>query len=132
MTFATKFYLVTQIVQQMRLCDQSLSTLVFLWEKLSWPQFEWSSLWRFNYLELALIIALNFYTGGAKGSKLKSQKVLKANSHVCRSYRGKTGGVAFCFPSSAGLSLSPARLLTFHKSFHIYLSSHWAIFLFPG
>ena len=70
----------------------------------------------------ALIIALNFYTGVAKGSKLKSQKVLKANSHVCRSYKGKTGRVAFCLRSLTGLSLPPTRLLTFHKSFHIFLS----------
>ena len=52
---------------------------------------EWS--WfRFNNLGLRLAMAL-------KWVKIKSQKILGANSYVCRSYRGKTGwGSPFAHP----------------------------------
>ena len=42
---------------------------------------------KFNNLRLALVMALKFYT-----SVTKSQKVLGANSYVCRSYREKMEG----------------------------------------
>ena len=98
----TKFYQVIQIILQMRSCDQSLVTLAFLWEKLFQPQFykdltrkttffeRWSWL-NFNNLGLALGTNLKFYNSVAKELKL-SQKVLGANSYVCRNYMGKTGG----------------------------------------
>ena len=60
--------------------------------------FEGWSWFKFNDLELALGMALKFYTSMAKGLKAKSQKVLVANSYVCRSYRGKTGRWPFCPP----------------------------------
>ena len=47
----------------------------------------WSS-FKFNNLGLAQGVALKFYTSVAKGLKLKD-KVLGANSSVCRSYREK-------------------------------------------
>ena len=69
----------------MCLCDQSLVTLAFLWEKLSQFQCykdltrktafveEWS--WfKFNNLGLALDKSLKFYTTVAKGLKLKVRK----------------------------------------------------------
>ena len=52
--------------------------------------FEKSSWFNVNYLGLALGIALKSYTNVAKDLK-QSQKVLGANSYICRSYRGKTG-----------------------------------------
>ena len=63
-------------------CDQSLVTLAFLWEKLSWPQFykdltrkitffEGWPLFKFNNLELALGMNLKFYTSVGKGLKVK-------------------------------------------------------------
>ena len=47
----------------------------------------WSS-FRFNNLGLALGTNLH---QPVKRAKMKSQKVLRANSYVCRGYRGKTG-----------------------------------------
>ena len=96
----TKFYHVIQIILQMCSCDQSLVTVAFLWEKLSQPQFykdltrktaffEGWSWFRFNNLGLALGTNLEFYTSVAKGLKLKVRKFFRANSYVCRSYRGK-------------------------------------------
>ena len=86
-------------------CDQSLATVAFVWEKLSQPQFYkdltretaflggggwgWWSWFKFNNLGLALGTNLKFYTSG-KRVKNKSQKVLGANSYVCRSYTGKS------------------------------------------
>ena len=61
--------------------------------------FDGYSLFNFNRLRVALGIALKFYTSVEKNVETKSQKVLDANSYVCRSYRGKTGsggGGAFC------------------------------------
>ena len=69
----------------MRSCDQSLVTVAFLWEKLPQPQlykdltrkatsFERWSWFKFNNLRLALGTNLNFYTGVAKGLKLKVRK----------------------------------------------------------
>ena len=82
-------------------CDQGLVTIAFLWEKLSQHQF---------YKDLTR--KKTFFKGCSwkKGSletlhqfgkrvKAKSQKVLGANSYVCRNYRGKTGRVAFSPPS---------------------------------
>ena len=47
--------------------------------------FSW---FRFNNLKLTLGMDLKFCTKRVKG---KSQKVFRANSNICRSYRGKTG-----------------------------------------
>ena len=44
-------------------------------------------------------MTLTFYTSVSKGLKL-SQKVLRANCYVCRSYREKTGSGTFCHSSS--------------------------------
>ena len=103
---ATKLYHLIQIILSMWLCDQSLITLAFSWEKLSKPQFykdltrktaffeEWS--WfKFNNLGLTLGTNLKFYTSLSKGLKLKV-RVLGANSYVCTNYRGKTGRGSFC------------------------------------
>ena len=50
---------------------------------------------KFNNLELALGMALKFYTSVAKGLKLKVREFCcGANSYICRSYRGKTSRVA--------------------------------------
>ena len=100
----TEFYHVIQIILLMCPCDQRLVTLAFLWEKLSQPQF---------YKDLD---RRNSFFGGGLGSssiiwdwhqaqtwnftplwqKTKGQKVLGANSYVCRSYWGKTGRGPFC------------------------------------
>ena len=112
----SKFCQVIQVILQMRSCDQSLVTLVFLWEKLSQPSFykdltrktfEWWFWFKSNNLGLSLGTNLIFYTSVAKGSiptfVIPSFDVLGANSDVCRTYRGKTGkecGKPFCKPPS--------------------------------
>ena len=109
----------------MCLCDQSLVTVAFLWEKLSQPQFykdltrktaffEGWSWFKFNNLRLVLGTNLKFYTSVAKGLKLKVRKVLGADFYVCRSYRGKTGRWGFFFPT---LILNRVR----NKLRHIFL-----------
>ena len=74
--------------------------------KLSQPQFykdltkksnffEECSWFKFNNLTLVLGTSFSFYISVAKGLKLKVES-FEANSHVCRSYSGKTdrrGGV---------------------------------------
>ena len=57
--------------------------------------FEGWSWFKFNNLGVALGTNLKFYTSLSKGSKLKVRKFWRANSYVCRSYRGKTGRGAF-------------------------------------
>ena len=61
-------------------------------------------LWfKFNNLGLALGTNLKCYTilhQCGKTVKTKTQKVLGANSYVCRSYRGKTGKGTFLPPPS--------------------------------
>ena len=85
MTSPTKFYHVIQIILQICSCDQSLVTLVFLWEKLSQPQFykdltrkaaffEELFWFKFNSLELVLSTNLKFYISPAKVLKLKLRK----------------------------------------------------------
>ena len=69
----------------MYLCDQSLLTVAFLWEKLSQTQFykdltgktaffEGWSWFKLNNLGLALATNMKFYTRVPKGSKLKVRK----------------------------------------------------------
>ena len=98
----------------MCLCDQSLATPAFLWEKLTQPQFykdltrktafsEGWSWFKFINLGLALGINLKFYSSVAKGLKLKARAILEANSYVYRSYGRKTnrrGGSLFAPPPS--------------------------------
>ena len=66
-------------------CDQSLVTVVFLWEKLSQTQFykdltrktaffEGCSWFRFNYLRLAPGTNLEFYSSVEKVLELKLRK----------------------------------------------------------
>ena len=85
MTSPTKFYHVIQIILQICSCDQSFVTLVFLWEKLSQPQFykdltrkaaffEELFWFKFNSLELVLSTNLKFYISPAKVLKLKLRK----------------------------------------------------------
>ena len=57
--------------------------------------FEGWSWFKFHNLALALGIAFKFYTSGAKKVETKSENVLKGNTYVCKSYRGKTGGKGF-------------------------------------
>ena len=45
-------------------------------------------------------MALKIDTSVAEWLKLKNQRVLKANSYVCRIFRGKTGRKAFLIPPS--------------------------------
>ena len=59
--------------------------------------FEGLSWFKFHNLGLALGANLKFYTS-VKRVKTKSQKVLGANSYVCRSCWGKTGRGAFLPP----------------------------------
>ena len=49
------------------------------------------SWFNFNNLELALGMALKFYTSVGKGLKLKVRTLLGIDSYVGRSYKGKTG-----------------------------------------
>ena len=71
-------------------CDQSLVTVVFLWEKLSWPQlykdftrktafFDGWSWFKFNNSGLALGTNLKFFTSVATGLKLKVTKFWRLN-----------------------------------------------------
>ena len=82
MTSSARFYHVIQIILEMCLCDQSLITVAFLWEKLSQPQlymdltrkplfFEGWFWFKFSNLGIALGKNLKFYTSVAKGLKLK-------------------------------------------------------------
>ena len=60
--------------------------------------FEGCSWIKFNNLELALGMALTLHQCDKK-VKTKSQKVLRANSYICISYRGKIGrGCLFAPP----------------------------------
>ena len=81
----TKFYHMIQIIFYMCSYEQSLVILAFLWEKLSWPQFdkdltrktafsEGRSWFKFNNLGLALGTNLKFYTSVEKELKLKVRK----------------------------------------------------------
>ena len=87
-------------------CGQSLVTLAFLWEKLSQPQFDKdltrktaffedgrgssSIIWDWHRYKLEIL--------HQQGKRVKT-KSQKANSYVCRSYRGKTGrGSVFASP----------------------------------
>ena len=67
MTSPTKLYVVTQIMLSMWSCDQSLIIL-----------------------GTGTRYSLEILHQGGKRVKTKSQKVLGANSYVCRSYKGKT------------------------------------------
>ena len=79
-------------------CDQSMVNLsisvteVKFNEDLTRKTTSWFKL---NNLGLVLGTNLKFYTSVAKRVQTKSQKLLGANYHVCRSYRGKTGRGAF-------------------------------------
>ena len=53
-TSPTKFYHATQIKLYMWSCDQILITLLFLWEKFSWPQVHKSLTWKIIFLSGAL------------------------------------------------------------------------------
>ena len=69
--------------------------------------FEGWSWFKFNSLGLALSMGLIFYTRVVEGLKLRSKKVLVANSYICRSHRGKTGRGPFApIHSRIGLKLS--------------------------
>ena len=70
------------------LCDQSLVTLSFIWEKLSQPQFykdltkktiffEGRCWLKFNNLGLSPCMALAFYKSVTKGLQLKVRKFLE-------------------------------------------------------
>ena len=61
-------------------------------------QFEGCYRFKFNNLGLALGMALILQQCG-KRVKIKTRKVLEANSCVCRSYRGKTNRGAFLRPA---------------------------------
>ena len=113
-------------------CDQSLVTLVFLWEKLSQPEFykdltrktaffeEWS--WfKFNNLGLALGTNLKFYTSVAKGLKLKVRKFLGLISMlISRIYRGREGLFA-PLPSWIGLTEAALHRCSYKK---VYLQEN--------
>ena len=79
--------------------DQSLVTLSFLGEKLSKPQVYKDLIRKTAFLRSGLgsssIIwdwyELEILDQYGKRVKTKSQKVLGADSHICGSYRGKTG-----------------------------------------
>ena len=57
--------------------------------------FEGWSWFKFNNLKLVLGTELKFLHQCGKRVNTKRQKVLGANSYVCRSYRGKTGSGPF-------------------------------------
>ena len=96
------------IILQMCSCDQSLVTVVFLWEKLSKTAFfEGWSWFKFNNLGLALGTNLKFYTSVAKGLKLKVRKFLGL-IHTFVEVAGEKmgGGCIFGLPPSwIGLTL---------------------------
>ena len=77
---------------------------------------------KFNNLRLALGTKLKILHQSVKKVKTKSQKVLGANSYVCRTYRGKTGMGAFLPPIQnrvkqdvilESLSVSTLKILNF-------------------
>ena len=73
--------------------------------------FEGCSWFKSNNLGLALGIILKLYTGMAKWLKPKVRNFW-CNSHVCRSYKGKTGRRPFCPPPPPILNM----LNTWHSS----------------
>ena len=80
--------------------------------------FERWSWFKFNNLGLALGTKLEILDQSVKKVKTKSQKVLGANSYVCRSYSWKTGrGGLFALPPSwRGLSQKySARKYAWHR-----------------
>ena len=100
-------FITWQVILLMWSCDQSLVTRAFLWEKLTSSQFykdltrktidfEGWSWFKFNNFGRALLLwPWNLDQCGIR-IKLKSQKVLEANSNVCRSYMEKlVGGEVF-------------------------------------
>ena len=117
MTSPTKIYHLIQIILQMCPCDQRLVTLVFLWQKLSQPQFckdltrkntfflGWSWL-KFNDLGLALGTNLKFYTTVAKRLKLKVRMFWGLSPRFVEVTGEKLVGESFCHllpPSWIGL-----------------------------
>ena len=85
MTSPIKFHHENQILLYMWSCDQSLVTLTFLWQKLSylnfrriWPEkpifFEGAPSFKFNNWGLVLVTTLKFYTNKAKWLKVKVKK----------------------------------------------------------
>ena len=112
--------------------DQSLETLAFLWEKLSWPQFykdltrkiaffelvlSWS--WfKFNNLGLALGTNLKVYTSLSKGLKLKVRKFWGLILAFAEVTGEKLVGRPFYPPPSwIGLT-SNAWAITFYNAFY--------------
>ena len=60
--------------------------------------FKGYSWFKLNNFGLTPCMALKFYTGVAKGLKLKVRKFWGASSYVCRTYMGKTGRGPFWSP----------------------------------
>ena len=97
-------------------CDQSLVTVVFLWEKLSWPQlykdftrktafFDGWSWFKFNNSGLALGTNLTFFTSVATGLKLKVTKFWRLNPTFVEVTGEKlVGGTLFIPPPSWALN----------------------------
>ena len=83
----TNFYHVIQIILCMWSCDESLLTVAFLWENVSFYKdltrktafFEGWSCFKFNNFGLTLRKSLKFYTSVAKGLKLKVEKFFGLN-----------------------------------------------------
>ena len=105
-------------------CDQSLVTLVFLWEKLSQPEFykdltrktaffeEWS-LFKFNNLRLALGTNLKFCTSQSKGLKLKVRKFWGLIPTFVKTIGEKLVGGLFAPPLSSWKGLRKIRVIDY-------------------
>ena len=102
-----------------------LVTVAFLWQKLSHHQF-YKDLTKnprfcgvvpkFNNLGPTLGTNSKFCNSVANWLKTKIQKVLGANSYVCRSYRGKTGRRGLFVPPLPSPILKRVNFVTmFHQ-----------------
>ena len=100
MTSPTKFCHIAEIILWMWSCDQSLVTLAF---------------------GTGTRYKLEILHQSVRGIEAKSQKVLGANTYVCRSYRGKTGRVVFL--ASLPPILNRVNISIHSSSLNIFSSS---------
>ena len=109
MTSLTEFHRVIQIILQMCSCDKSLITLVFLWERLSQPQFykdltrkttffEGWPWFKFNNFGLAVGAGLKFYNSVENWSRRKFRKFWGSIPTFVEVTGEKLVGGPFCPP----------------------------------
>ena len=95
-----------------------------MWSKLGNSSiFKWTVI-KINFLEGCFFgYGFQILHQRWKRVKTKSQKVLGANSYVCRSYKGKTGRGPFYPPSWMELRCTDSSQM-FQKTRHVFLSQN--------